>query len=116
MTPEAQSLLERLIKNYKKAAFWAENYEVYVKRNEIPKAGITLKDLYLPGDGWNAGHDRRIFIPKNTGMILIVSKDTYKLGIGGVDTDKLVGLWASKFQYGWGSFNTFEPDGDFIVI
>lgn len=102
MTPEAKAFLSRLETNYKKAAFWSSNYRLYVERKILPKAGVVTHDLYLPADSWNAGHDARIFIPKNAGIVVVWSEDTYALGIGGCESDLLIGLWANRFNYGYG--------------
>ena len=96
MTPQAQELLNQLTNGYKKAAFHAGNY----KRYNLPE--VVTDELSLPADGWNSGSDSRIFIPVGAKLKLITSEDTYKLGIGGVETDQLKGLWASEFEYTWG--------------
>lgn len=95
MTPQAQSLLTTLEANYQKAAFWANNYTSY----NLPFC--TTKNLSLPSDRWNRGCNHRILIPAGAKIRLVCSKETYELGVGGRDSDKLIGLWVSDFTYNW---------------
>lgn len=93
MTPEAQRLLETLEQEYTRAAFYANNYIQY------NLGTIAKQQLSLPSDNWNSGNNHRIEIPKNAKIRLITAEDTYQLRIGGVDTDKIQGLWVSAFTY-----------------
>lgn len=93
MTPEAQKLLNHLNKHYKKAALHAINYRGY----NLPE--VAMETLSLPADSWNAGNDSRIEIQKGAHIRLVLSEETYALGVGGTDTDRLMGLWVSAFTY-----------------
>jgi hypothetical protein len=94
MTPQAQELLLHLQSNYKKAAFYIKNIH-----RQLPE--VATEEIKIPSDRWNQGSNHMITIPKGAKIRLVENKETYALGVGGPDTDQLIGLWVSEFTYGW---------------
>ena len=95
MTPQGTSFLKELESNYKKAAFYAGNYTHF----NLPT--VATEPLSLPSDSWNSGSNRRILIPAGAKIKLVSREDALSLVDKGVDADKLMGLWASEFEYNY---------------
>jgi hypothetical protein len=97
MTPAAEKFLENLkAEGFEKAAFYAERYVRY----NLPVKATEL--ISLPGDKWNSGSNHRVVIQPGAELRLVTNDDTYALGVGGVDTDTLKGLWIrGDYQVGF---------------
>ena len=70
-------------------------FDVHVmqRRYSLPKDGVLLQDVSLPCD--KPGDSQRIYLKKGTHIQCVSTDDAYAAGLGGVEADKITGIWVN---------------------
>lgn len=87
----------------------SKNFGTIIKGDVQPL--IVEQNLYLCTDDWNSGHNRRVQVSKGSRIFSLKSHQIYEdFGVGGTECDKMKGIWATNYKYGYGTGENFRPE------